>query len=107
MVTHAALAAPELAMFETANILRRQEIGGALERAEATLAHLDLIALPMQLWPYLPLSERVWELRNSLTAYDASYVALAELLGAQLLTLDVRLARANGPRCDIVVPPPS
>jgi predicted nucleic acid-binding protein len=57
--------------------------------------------LPIELWPYLPLAERVWELRENLTAYDASCVALAELLGTSLVTLDARLARESGPRCPI------
>lgn len=91
-------------MFETANILRRQQLAGTLQGTEATLAHQDLSALPIQLCPYLPLSERVWQLRYTMTSYDASYVAVAELLGVRLLTLDGRLSRASGPRCDIVTP---
>ncbi|MEZ5239295.1 MAG: hypothetical protein R2716_10245 [Microthrixaceae bacterium] len=46
---------------------------------------------------------RVWELRANLTGYDATYVALAEALGAPLVTADGRLARASGPRCVITV----
>ncbi|CAN5672558.1 hypothetical protein BH20ACT2_BH20ACT2_18600 [soil metagenome] len=45
----------------------------------------------------------VWELRHNLAAYDASYVALAEAMGAELLTADRRLAGAPGPTCPIVV----
>lgn len=99
------LAAPELAMYETANVLRRQQRAGRLERVEATLAHQDLLSLPLQLWPYLPLAGRAWELRETLTAYDASYVSLAELLGAPLVTLDTRIQRASGPNCAILTPP--
>ena len=99
------LVAPELAMFETANVLRRQQLTGGLEPVEATLAHQDLRSLPIQLWPYLPLADRAWELRETLTAYDASYVSLAELLGAPLVTLDARLQRASGPNCTILTPP--
>jgi predicted nucleic acid-binding protein len=99
------LAAPEMAMFETANVLRRQQLAGRLERVEATLAHQNLLSLPLQLWPYLPLAERAWELRETLTAYDASYVSLAERLGASLVTLDTRLQRAKGPNCEILTPP--
>ncbi len=99
------LAAPELVMFETANILRRHQLAGRLAPVEATLAHQDLQSLPMQLWPYLPLAGRAWELRETLTAYDASYVALAELLDGSLVTLDARLARASGPQCQILTPP--
>ncbi len=99
------LAAPELAMFETANILSRHQLSGLLEPVEATLAHQDLQALPLQLWPYLPLADRAWELRDTLTTYDASYVALAERLDGSLVTLDERLGRATGPRCRILTPP--
>ncbi len=98
------LAAPELAMFETANVLRRQQLSGHLDSEQATLAHRALQSLPMQLWPYLPLADRAWELRESLTTYDASYVALAERLGTGLVTLDVRVGRAHGPLCPILTP---
>lgn len=101
------LAAPSLAVFETANILRRQQLAGRLERVEAALVHDDLLALPLQLWPYDAVAGRAWELRENLTAYDASYVALAELLVADVVTLDQRLARASGPRCTIRTPPGS
>ncbi|HWG72459.1 MAG TPA: type II toxin-antitoxin system VapC family toxin [Acidimicrobiales bacterium] len=101
-ISGAALAAPELAVFEAANILRRQMISGPLDASQATLAHADLVALPLQLWPYAPLSERAWELRHNLTIYDASYVALAELLGAPVVTLDAKLRRAPGLRCPIL-----
>ena len=51
------------------------------------------------------LLDRVWELRESLSAYDASYVALAELLDCNLLTADARLSRAPGVRCPITLVP--
>jgi predicted nucleic acid-binding protein len=60
----------------------------------------------MQLWPYPPLAERAWQLRSNFTTYDATYVGLAELLGASMITLDTRLARAPGARCPIVAYPP-
>ncbi|WP_207386839.1 type II toxin-antitoxin system VapC family toxin [Frankia sp. Cppng1_Ct_nod] len=100
-VAGASLAAPHLALFEASNVLRRQGLSGALVGDQATLAHADLLALPIELWPYAPLAERAWELRGALTGYDASYVALAELFGAPLVTLDARLAKAPGPRCPI------
>lgn len=52
-----------------------------------------------------PLLERVWDLRGTVTAYDAMYVALAENLECPLVTADARLAGANGPRCAITVMP--
>ncbi|MDP9394884.1 MAG: type II toxin-antitoxin system VapC family toxin [Actinomycetota bacterium] len=99
------LAAPELVLYEVANVLRRQARHGVLEAAEATSAHADLLALPIELWPYEPLAERAWALRDNVTVYDAVYVALAELLTAPLLTLDERLSRATGPRCRVLTPP--
>jgi len=67
--------------------------------------HLDLIALQVSLFPCDACARRVWELRADVTAYDAWYVALAEVLGAQLATLDDRLRRAPGPRCKFAAVP--
>jgi predicted nucleic acid-binding protein len=63
----------------------------------------DLVALDMVRLPARPLLERVVELRNTVSAYDAVYVALAELLDATLLTADRRLAAAPGVRCHVEV----
>jgi len=104
-ISGASLFAPELMPFEVSNILRRHALAGVLDPSAATLAHVDLVALPVDLYPYVGLAERVWELRANLTAYDGSYVALAELLAASLITLDGRLARAPGPRCSIIAYP--
>lgn len=94
--------APDLMPYEVSNILRRHVLVGLLDASAATLAHTDLIALRLELCPYHMLGPRVWALRDNVTAYDAAYVALAELLGAPLLTLDARLSRATGPRCPII-----
>lgn len=104
-VDEAALAAPHLAVFEAANILRRQQLRGDIDVTEATLAHRDLLDLGVQLWPYAAIAERAWQLRDNLTLYDASYVALAESLDATLVTLDGRLSRATGIACPISSPP--
>lgn len=97
--------APHLMLVEVANILRRAVMAKDLGDDVASLAHDDLLQLRVELFPYEPLAERVWELRGSLTPYDAWYVALAESLKAGFMTLDRRLARAAGPRCRFVLPP--
>jgi predicted nucleic acid-binding protein len=61
--------------------------------------------LGMTRYPVFSMLDRVWELRDNLSAYDASYVALAELLGCSLLTADARLSRAPGIRCPVTVVP--
>lgn len=104
-VADAVITGPQLLPFEVANILRRQQLAGQIDATTATLAHGDLTALPLNLWPYSVLAERVWELRDRATAYDASYVALAEIVGGSVVTLDQRLGRAHGLRCEVVVPP--
>ncbi len=58
-----------------------------------------LAGFPIRRMPLPPLLERMWELRNNVTAYDAAYIALAERLDAALITCDARLATANGPTC--------
>jgi predicted nucleic acid-binding protein len=101
----ATLLAPELMPFEVSNILRRHALAGVLDASAATLAHADLVALPVDLYPYAALAERAWELRANIAAYDASYVALAELAAAPLVTLDAKLAGATGPTCKILAYP--
>lgn len=101
------LAAPHLMPVETANILRRAALAGDISDETAAQAHADLLALRVALYPYEPVAARVWELRASITAYDAWYVALAETLDAPLATLVARLSRAPGPRCPFRMPPPA
>lgn len=99
------LAGPELVLVETGNILRRLERAGDISRLEATTAYRDLLRLDLTLFPFAPFAERIWELRSNLTGYDAWYVAVAEALDCPLITLDLKIGRAAGPRCDVVVPP--
>lgn len=72
-------------------------------RADAALA--DLADLSLERAPHGPLLRRIWDLRHNLSAYDASYVALAESLDTLLLTGDERLARAPGIRCEVELLP--
>lgn len=87
---------PHLADVEVAQALRRYTKDGELDADEATLALEDLRALDLQRHAHEPLLERVWELRQNFSAYDAVYIALAEVLDTTLLTCDGRLARAPG-----------
>lgn len=98
------LAAPGLLPFETANIIRRQELAGRITTDQAAQAHADLLDLTVELWPYELLATRAWQLRRNLTPYDASYVALAELLGIALVTLDRRIGGAPELRCEVTTP---
>jgi predicted nucleic acid-binding protein len=97
------LSAPEIVDLEVASVWRRQLQAGLIDMRRAQLALNDLTAIPLQRASHRPLLPRCWELRGNLTIYDASYVALAEALGALLITGDRRLARAAGPRCEIEV----
>jgi predicted nucleic acid-binding protein len=98
------LAAPNLVQFESANIIRRHALAGIVGADQAAQAHADLLDLAIEPWPYELLAARAWELRHNLSIYDASYVALAELLGAKLVTLDRRISGAPGLRCTITSP---
>jgi predicted nucleic acid-binding protein len=94
-------AAPHLLDVEVAQVLRRYEARGELEAARGREALADLVDFPLARYPHDLLLPRIWELRANLTAYDAAYVALAEALGATLLTRDERLAGAPGVRATI------
>jgi predicted nucleic acid-binding protein len=100
------LVAPHLLPVEVANVLRRSALAGDISPDVAALAHADLTDLRIELLPYALVADRIWELREAVTAYDAWYVAVAEMLDASLATLDHRLASAPGPRCQFVLPDP-
>ncbi len=95
------LTAPELLDLEVASVLRRQGASGLLSVRRAEQALADLAALPVRRVRHAPLLPRCWELGQNLTVYDASYVALAELLDIALLTADERLSTAPGVRCEM------
>jgi predicted nucleic acid-binding protein len=97
------LAAPELIDLEVVSTLRRAARAKRLDGQRSLQALTDLAALPLRRVPHLPLLGRVWELRDNLSAYDASYVALAEALETVLVTADGRIERASGINCEIAV----
>jgi predicted nucleic acid-binding protein len=96
-----ALFAPAHVDAEVASALRALARNNrAVERAAPrALAHLA--GFPLRRMPIAPLLERMWQLRSNVTVYDAAYIALAELLGCELMTCDAKLAAASGPRCTI------
>ena len=97
------VSAPDVVDVETVAVLRRLWLAGTLTARRFSAAVDDLQSLPLERHPTLPLLRRAYELRANITAYDAVYVALAEAFSCELVTLDGRLARASGPRCEIVV----
>ena len=99
------LHAPHLIDSEVANGLRRQVISQQLDANAGWIALGTWSQLGMTRYPVFSLLERIWELRDNLSSYDATYVALAEQLGCNLLTADVRLSQAPGIQCPITVVP--
>jgi predicted nucleic acid-binding protein len=97
------LVAPELIDLEVVSTLRRAARAKRLDESRSLQALTDLAAIPLRRVPHLPLLVRVWELRDNLSAYDASYVALAEALDTVLVTADGRIERASGINCEIAV----
>lgn len=93
--------APTLLDVEVVSALRGRVRGGKLSPAHAGAAIEALRAMPLERYDVGPLLPRVWDLRENLTAYDATYVALAEAAEATLLTADERLAKSSGPRCKV------
>jgi predicted nucleic acid-binding protein len=104
LIASKTLVAPELAMVEATNILRRLELAKELSPLESGLAQIDLMRLDIQLFPFHPFADRIWALRKNVTSYDAWYVALAESLECSLATLDLKLKKANGIKCTFAVP---
>lgn len=94
-------AAPHVIDIEVASVIRRDFLLGRLDETAGTQAIQDLRDWPGERYSHDVLLERIWQLRATVRGWDAAYVALAEALGATLLTTDGRLSRATGPRCRI------
>ena len=90
------LHAPHLIDVEFQHALRRLVVAGAINDDRAADARMDFADLTIVRYPHVSLADRIWELRHNVTAYDAAFLALAEALGAPLVTCDARLARAPG-----------
>lgn len=96
-------AAPHVVDAEVLGVIRRHHLAGLLDGTAAAQAVEDLRDWPGERYGHRPLVERAWQLRATVRSWDALYVALAEALGATLLTTDRRLAAADGPACLIDV----
>lgn len=90
------LHSPELLDLEVLHVLRRYERTGAVSSTRADEAYRNLLDLDVRRHGHEPLLSRIWSRRHNLTAYDAAYVTLAEILDAPLLTTDRRLAGVPG-----------
>lgn len=99
------LYAPHLIDIEVAQVMRRLVQAKEITMVRADAALVDFEGLVIERHAHRPLLRRVWGLRSSLSAYDATYVALAEALAAPVLTCDDKLARAHGHRATIEVVP--
>jgi predicted nucleic acid-binding protein len=95
------LHAPHLIDLEVAQVLRRYAATGVLTADRGWQALQDLADFPLERYPHDVLLPRIWELRNNFTAYDAAYLALAEILDAPLVTRDAGLAAARGHRASV------
>jgi predicted nucleic acid-binding protein len=97
------LSVPDLVDVEVVSVLRRRWLAKTLSARRFAAAVTDLTALPPDRYPVLPFLPRAYELRATVSAYDATYVALAEQLDCPLITADARIGAAPGPRCAISV----
>jgi predicted nucleic acid-binding protein len=101
LTTGDALFAPAHLDAEVVSALRGMSRRSPALAAAAPEALRHLAGFPIRRMPLAPLLQRIWQLRDNLTAYDAAYVALAEQLDAPLVTSDAKLAGSSGPRCTI------
>lgn len=97
------VAAPDLVDVETVSVLRKRWLAKTLSARRFASAVGDLEVLAIDRFPTLRFMRRAYELRDNMTAYDATYIALAEVLRCEMVTSDRRLARAPGARCLIRV----
>lgn len=93
---------PHLLDVEVTHVVHRYQLAGRIDAARGAEMVAVLRGLGIRRHDHRPLLPRVWELRHSVSAYDALYVALAEALEAPLLTTDARLAATHGHRARVV-----
>jgi predicted nucleic acid-binding protein len=86
---------PHLIDLELLHVLRGLVRGGKISVDRADDVRQDVLSLPLVRYPHVGLSDRIWELRHNLTAYDNAYIALSEELHYPLVTADSRIASAG------------
>ena len=97
--------APHVLDTEVTDVIRKLVLGRSLTGDDAWRALAAWKQVGLHRYPTIGMLERIWELRDNVSAYGAAYVALAETLGCNLITADQRLAAADGPRCTIEIVP--
>lgn len=97
------VAVPHLADAQVISALRAQALRGEITTNAASTAVGSWARLGLRRYGVVGLLSRIWELRDNLSAYDATYVALAEALACDLVSADARIARAPGPACSITI----
>lgn len=95
------LAAPHAVDLECASVLRGLTRGKKLSDAQAEQSLEVLGRMALRRYDHTPLLPRIWQLRHNMWPYDASFIALAEQLGADLVTADAKLTGAPGLKCNI------
>jgi predicted nucleic acid-binding protein len=96
---------PHLLDSEVVSAIRGRVLGGRLDAGTGWQLLNTASRLAIMRYPSYPLLGRIWELRTNLSAYDATYVALAETLSCQLLTADLRIASVRGLQCPLMLVP--
>lgn len=101
IIGDARITAPTVFPYEVANVIRGKLSGRIISADQAQVAWLGLAELDPDLFQWATLAPRVWQLRGSISAYDASYVALAEIMGCSLITADAKLAAMAPSTCRV------
>ena len=96
------LVAPDLLLYEVTSVLRKLVLLDVVTERSGRAALRDLGLVRLEAVPHGDIAQRMWDLRDSLSAYDAAYVAVAELFDVPLLTFDDRIRRSPGPSCQFV-----
>lgn len=100
----ALLAAPDLLGVEVLSALRKLDLAGAIPASRTEDLPVLLRALRIRAYPHDALLDGIWALRRNVTAYDAAYVCLAQLLNATLVTRDTRLTKSPNLPVAVLMP---